>query len=142
MLKLVFLTDAFYQQYKDCCEIEQKNTRPYIRIEIDLNGVTWAIPMRSNINHPHVIWTDKQNHCGIDFSKAVVVEKPQKYISNTKPHIRENEFKVLKQLNEHRIKQRLEKYIRDYQKAKENPELPRNERLIECSTLQYFEDYL
>ena len=98
--------------------------------------------MRSNINHPHVIWTDKPNHCGIDFSKAVVVEKPNQYISSAKPHIRENEFKVLKQISEHRIKQRLEKYIRDYQKAKENPDIPRNERLLECSTLQYFEDYL
>ncbi|MBQ4549768.1 MAG: hypothetical protein IJA49_01555 [Oscillospiraceae bacterium] len=142
MLKVVFLTDAFYKRYSDCYEIEQKDTRPYIRIEVELNGVTWAIPMRSNINHPHVIWTDKPNHCGIDFSKAVVVEKPNQYISSAKPHIRENEFKVLKQISEHRIKQRLEKYIRDYQKAKENPDIPRNERLLECSTLQYFEDYL
>ena len=141
MLKLVFLTDAFYKRYKGCDEIEQKDTRPYIRVEVDLNGVTWAIPMRSNINHPHVIWTDKPNRCGIDFSKAVVVEEPKQYISGVKPHIRENEFKVLKQISEHRIKQRLEKYIRDYQKAKENPDIPRNERLLECSTLQYFEEY-
>lgn len=142
MLKTVFLTDAFYKRYKECEEIEQKATRPYIRIEIELDGVTWAIPMRSNINHPHVIWTDKPNHCGIDFSKAVVVEKPNQYISSTQPHIRKNEFETLKQLTEHRIRERLKKYIRDYQKAKENPHIPRNEKLLECSTLQYFEEYL
>ena len=142
LLKLVFLTDIFYKKHIHCTEIEQKDTRPYIRIEVEFNGVTWAIPLRSNINHPHVIWTDKQNHCGIDFSKAVVVEKPKQYISSEKPHIRENEFKVLKQISEHRIKQRLEKYIQDYKKAKRNPEIPRNEKLLECSTLQYFEEFI
>ena len=98
MLKLVFLTDQFYNAYKNCPEIEQKETRPFIRIEIFLDGVLWAIPLRSNIAHQHVIWTDRENGCGADLTKAVVIEDPEKYISDIKPYVRPNEFKVLKKL--------------------------------------------
>ncbi len=53
-----------------------------------INGVQYAIPLRSNINHPHVFWTDKNNHCGIDFSKAVIITD-EKYIDTTvTPYIR------------------------------------------------------
>ena len=31
-MKLVFLSAEFYKDYADCSEIEQKPTRPYIRI--------------------------------------------------------------------------------------------------------------
>ena len=142
MLKTVFLTKKFYADHSKCNEIEQKESRPYIRIQVVVNGVTWAIPLRSHINHPHVIWTDKANGCGIDFSKAVVVTKPKKYISSTQPHIRPDEFKVLKQIDEYRVVQRLQKYISEYKKAKQKPNIPRNKQLLECSTLQYFEKYI
>ena len=142
MLKTIFLTKKFYSDYSQCDEIEQKETRPYIRIQIVLNGVTWAIPLRSHIDHPHVIWTDKANGCGIDFSKAVVVAKPRQYISNTQPHIRPEEFKVLKQLDEYRVSQKLQQYIKEYKKAKQKPDVPRNKRLLKYSTLQYFEKYI
>lgn len=142
MLKFIFLTSNFYADYSECEEIEQKETRPYIRIQIVVNGVTWAVPLRSHIDHPHVIWTDKANGCGIDFSKAVVVTKPGKYISGTQPYIRPQEFKVLKQIDEHRIAERLKKYISDYKKAKKKPNIPRNKNLLKCSTLQYFEKYI
>ena len=38
-----------------------------------INNVLFAIPLRSHINHPFVLWTDKENHCGLDFSKAVKI---------------------------------------------------------------------
>ena len=142
MLKLVFLTKKFYTDYATCTEIEQKETRPYIRIQIVVNGVLWAIPLRSHINHPHVIWTDKENACGIDFSKAVVVAKPGKYISAIEPHIRPHEFRVLKQIDEYRVSQKMQQYIKEYKKAKIKPDIPRNQKLLQCSTLQYFERYI
>lgn len=142
MLKVIFLTKKFYADYERCKEIEQKETRPYIRIQIVLNGVTWAIPLRSHIDHPHVIWTDKENGCGIDFSKAVVVEKPREYISGVQPHIRPEEFKVLKQIDEYRVSQRMQRYIKEYKKAKSKPDIPRNRALLKYSTLQYFEKYI
>ena len=142
MLKTVFLTKAFYTAYANCREIEQKETRPYIRIQVMVNGVLWGIPLRSHISHDHVLWTDKENGCGIDFTKAVVITKPTKYISGTQPHIRPDEFKVLNRIDEHRVVQKLQQYIKAYKKAKEHPEVPRNKQLLQYSTLQYFEKYI
>ena len=81
MLKLVFLTKRFYTDYATCTEIEQKETKRYVRIQIVVNGVLWEIPLRSHINHPYVIGTDKKNRCGIDFTEAVVIAEPGRYIS-------------------------------------------------------------
>jgi len=142
LVKLVFLTEKFYKRYEKCTEIEQKDYRPYIRIQVMINGVVWAVPLRSNISHDFVLWTDKDNNCGIDVTKAVVVENPTQYISSVRPYIRPNEFKELKQISEHRIVQKLQQYIKAYKKAKENPGIPRNKELLKYSTLQYFEKYI
>ena len=142
MLKTVFLTKEFYNAHKHHSEIEQKETRPYIRIQIVIDGVLWGIPLRSHIKHEHVIWTDKDNGCGIDFSKAVVIEEPEKYISDLRPHIRPDEFNVLKKIDEHRVIQKMQQYIKAYKKAKDKPKIPRNRDLLRFSTLHYFEDYI
>lgn len=139
-MKYIFLTNDFYRAYRHCPEIEQKQQRPYIQVQIVIDGVIFAIPLRSNINHPHVHWTDKPNRCGVDFSKAVVVED-KKYIDPRSPHIRPNEFKAL-QGKEYIITKKFQKYIENYKKAKSRPEIPRNAMLCEYSTLKYFEQYL
>lgn len=142
MLNAVFLTEKFYAAYCHCPEIEQKNTRPYIRVQVLINGVLWAIPLRSHIKHNYVLWTDKCNGCGMDFTKAVVIEKPQEYISPTKPYIRPEEFKVIKQINNHTVVQKMTNYIKTYKKAKTKLDCERNRMLVQCSTLQYFEKYI
>lgn len=134
----VFLTQDFYDDYKSCPEIEQKLNRPHLRILITVNNITFAVPFRSNIAHPHAFLTDKANKCGLDFSKAVVLHDPEKYIDKVRsPRIRQNEFNALKG-KEHFILQRFTKYIHDYIKATEKPQVPRNAKLLEYSTLQYF----
>lgn len=142
MLKTIFLTQDFYKAYAHCPEIEQKEKRPYVRIQIKVNGILWGIPLRSHISHNNVVWTDKNNQCGIDLSKAVVIEKPDMYISDAKPHIRPEEFKVIKQMDEYWIEKKFQQYIKSYKKAQECPTNPRNKQLITCSTLQYFERYI
>ena len=144
MLKAIFLTDAFYKAYPNSkySEIEQKADRPYVRVQIEVNGVLWGIPLRSHISHKYVIWTDEENGCGLDLTKAVVITKPAKYISNVTPHIRNNEFKVLKQLSEYNVIQKFRKYIRDYKKAKKALRVKRNRDMVSYSTLQYFEKYI
>lgn len=142
MLKTVFLTRKFFSDYKGCDEIRTKEKRPYICINIVVDGVLWAIPMRSHINHEHVIWTDKVKGCGIDFSKAVAVSNPEEYISDEKPYIRPNEFAVLKRINKRTVVQKMQQYVRAYKDAKAHPEISRNRLLLEFSTLQYFEEYL
>ena len=142
VLAFSFLTHSFYEDYKDCPEIERKETRPYIRITIEVDGVLFGIPMRSNINHPHVLWTNKKKHCGVDFSKAVVITDPEKYI-NTKesPYIRPDEFKELKG-KDRVVQDKMRGYIEKYKEAKKRMDIPRNRTLVSCSTLQYFEDYI
>lgn len=142
MLEFSFLTDDFYNDYTSCTEIEKKKTRPYIRIAIEVDGVLFGIPMRSNINHPNVLWTDKANRCGVDFSKAVVITDPNRYIdTTTKPYIRPNEFKALKG-KEYIIQEKMRGYIAKYKAAKQDLSIPRNRHLVQYSTLQYFEDYI
>lgn len=142
MLDIVFLTNDFFVDYQNCAEIRTKEKRPYVCVRVVVDGVLWAIPMRSHISHEYAIWTDKEQGCGIDFSKSVAICNAKKYISNEKPHIRSNEFTVLKRINKHTIIQKFTQYIKIYKDAKAHPEKSRNKQLVEFSTLQYFEEYI
>lgn len=119
MNKYIFLSQNFYTSYPntDYPEIECKIDRPYIQIIVEINGTIFAVPLRSNINHPFVLWTDRANKCGVDFSKTVVVNNPNFIDTQRKPHIRQNEFDALRG-KEYKIRQRLLKYIEDYKQAK------------------------
>lgn len=142
MLKFAFLSEKFYEDHILCTEIERKKNRPYIIITVVINGVLFGVPLRSNINHPHVLWTDKPNRCGVDFSKAVVIADADNYIDSARsPYIRPNEFQALKG-KDFIIEQKLKKYIADYRKAKLLPDVERNRRLLQYSTLKYFEEYI
>lgn len=143
MVKLVFLTEAFFNDHASYGEIEKKKDRPHAQILLKVNGHHFCIPFRSNISHPNAIWTDKANKCGIDLSKAVVITDPAKYIdSKTQPYLRPHEYNSFKRISEYEIAQKLETYIEKYKKAKAHMEIPRNKILVECSTLQYFEEFI
>ena len=138
--RFIFLSEDFYKAYPSEMypEMEQKHNRPYIQVYVEINGIQYAIPLRSDIHHPHVLWTDKKNHCGVDFSKAVVITD-EKYIDwLTEPHISENEFDALRG-KDYKIKIKMEKYIEEYKKAKQDMTKTINQRLVKYSTLQYFE---
>ena len=138
MVKYVFLTQDFYNDYITCTEIEQKNNRPYIMIITTIGNIDFAIPLRSNINHGHVVWTDQGNKCGLDLTKSIVITDKNRYIDNaTKPHIRPNEFKELKG-KEYVITQKLTQYINLYKKSLTKKHLHNNALLCQYSTLQYF----
>ena len=138
--RFVFLSQEFYNTYpmSQYPEMEQKQNRPYIQVYVEIDGVQYAIPLRSDIHHPHVLWTDKKKHCGVDFSKAVVI-KDESYIDlSIEPHLRQNEFDTLRG-KDFKIKSKMEKYIADYKKAKKDLSKPINQMLVKYSTLQYFE---
>ena len=138
--RFIFLSSDFYNDYPSIKypEMEQKTNRPYIQVYVEIDGVQYAIPLRSDINHPHVLWTDKENHCGIDFSKAVVISE-ERYIDATKnPHLRQNEFDALRG-KDYKIKTKMQKYIEKYKKARQDLSKPINQKLVRYSTLQYFE---
>ena len=137
LLKFVFLTQEFYDDYANCYEIEKKINRPYTMFLIKIDNINYAIPFRSNITHPHVFWTDKANGCGLDFSKTVVVNKRSYLDTSRKPYIRPNEFKKLEG-KKFFIKQKLLKYMTDYKKALADRDEPYNNILCSLSALQYF----
>ena len=94
-MKYVFLTKQFYKDYSHCSEIEQKQYRPYVMLLIDVEGLLFALPMRSHIKHKYAYFTNKQNGCGIDYSKAVVITDEKLYIDTKRPTIRNDEYKIL-----------------------------------------------
>ena len=142
MLNFVYLTKQFYTDYGHLEHIMKKPGRPFVRILLEVNGVTYCIPLRSNIHHPHVFWTDKPNRCGIDFGNTVVITDVEKYIDQVnRPQIRQNEFDALRG-KDHLVRQRLVRYLADYKKAKANMHIPRCRTLVEKSSLQYFEEFL
>lgn len=143
MLDFVFLTDAFYSDYSSYPEIEKKRDRPHAQVTIQAGGHLFCIPFRSHISHEYAFLTDKKNGCGLDFSKAVIITDPDRYIDRTrKPHLRPDEFGMLKDVREYEISRRLLLYVAQYKKAKLAPDKKRNALLLRYSTLQYFEEYI
>ena len=76
-----YLTPEFYEKYKNCKEILQKQKRPYAVHLIRYNNLTFAIPVRSNINHNFSYKTIGSK--GLDFTKTVIITD-EKYLSDNK----------------------------------------------------------
>ncbi len=135
-MKYIFLSQEFYNDYANCSEIEQKQNRPYIMLIVKIDNLTFALPLRSNIKHKYAYFSDKENHCGIDFSKAVVISKQEYIDTNKKPHIRENEFKALEN-KDYLIALKFKNYLEDYKNAYKVNAKRLNQKFAYC-TLQYF----
>lgn len=118
-----------------------KNDRPYTLTIVTLNNLTFAIPLRSDISHQqNVLWTNKAAKCGLDFTKAILILDPE-YIDPQMVFIRQNEHKNLLG-KERRVKEKMEKCIADYKKAKADLSKEHNREYCAYSSLQYFEQYL
>ena len=115
-----------------------KEYRPYIQVLTTVNGLTFAVPLRSNISHDKdVLWTDKAAKCGLDFTKAIPILKSA-YVDNKRIVIRPKEFQKL--VGKDRIiQQKMEKCIKNYKKAKSQSDILHNAKYCDFSTLKYFE---
>lgn len=131
----------YYSKYprSEYPQLESKEDRPYIHIQIEHNGLIFAIPLRSNIQHPHAFFTDKKNRCGADYSKAVPITDED--ISLEKPYIRPNEHQKLIG-KEYKIKNGLKKYIQSYKDALLDIKYEHREQILAYSSLQYFHEEL
>lgn len=137
-MKYIYLNEKFYNDFpKDIYpELEIKKERPYIQIVIEINNIMFALPLRSNISHQYVYYSDKENKCGIDYSKAVVINEG--YIDKEKiPQIRQKEFNKLKG-KDRIIYNQFIKYIKKYKIAKNKIDR-HSVQLVKFSSLQYFE---
>jgi protein AbiQ len=113
---------------------------------LELDGLTYAIPLRSHISHPYcyISYSSTDYNCGLDYSKAVIITDTIKQIDPNPVTIRQHEYNVLKQ-QEHLIKKRFSSYVKSYKKEilrrQENPKLPVSS-LCRYSTLKYFHNEL
>ena len=117
--------------------MEQKQNRPYIVFLVEIEDHTWAVPFRSHIRHGYAFFTDAENKCGIDYSKAVVVGKPEYIDQQARPYLRPNEFEALRG-NEFVVQMGFENYIKLYKRAVKSGH-PRYRSLIKYSTLQNYD---
>lgn len=138
-MKFNFLTKEFFDKYKECLELEKKENRPYACTTlINCLGMTFAVPLRSNIQHEYALFTNKEKTKELDLSKAVVINDYEKFVDTiTKVYISDDEYKVLLG-KENFLSKKLETYIKKYKKALKNPDIPKNSILLKYSTLQYF----
>lgn len=137
-MKLVYLSDKFYNKYKGCKEILEKKSRPYACVTIVIGQHLVAIPIRHHVGHDHSLRTVGDS--GLDYTKAVIVSEPG-FIASGKPQIETAEFQIIK-TQEDRIVREMHRYIKLYMKAKEHANNPHYAKILQYSTLQYFEEYL
>jgi len=127
-MKLLKLDPSFYAENTHLVEAldnfdgkwEEGKVRGYAVVIINLNDLTFAIPLRTNIKHKASYITVKSKFKGIrgkglDFSKAVLISKDE-HISNNLFKISPNEHKTL-QNKDHFITDRFGKYVASYVKA-------------------------
>ena len=136
------LSTAFYIQFGQYEEILTKEDRPYYVLLLDLDGLIYAIPLRSHITHPYCFIADNsasQNN-GLDYSKAVVITDIVRYIDPAPVTIRQHEYNVLKQ-REYLIRKQFSSYVAAYKKEvrrrMKNPALPVS-ALCRYASLKYF----
>lgn len=142
---LYLLTEDFYKENNNLIEIMAGDkSRPYFMYHITIGSLEFAIPLRSDIRHKHYFYTgknEKQEICGIDYTKAVLLSDKKKYVKNVHVWIREEEYKEIRG-NEFLIKKNFEKYIRVFKKAYKIVSLERGsdyeKNLCRFSTLQNY----
>ena len=137
------LSEKFYEDYphEQYSELMLKENRPYTQVITEVNGLKFAVPLRSDISHrQNVLWTDKNAKHGLDFTKAILILNDG-YISDEKVFIRQKEHKHLLG-KERRVKEKMEKCILDYKEAKSDLSLEHNVEYCSFSSLQYFEKYI
>lgn len=137
-MKLILLSQQFYSDHADHKEIMHKPERPYACLAVRINGYWFAIPFRHNINHKYCYHT--LGNAGLDYSKAVVLERKE-YISSKTARIEQKEFNLLKG-KDSIIQTGMVNYIKVYKKALANKSNPHYANILANSTLQYFEKYI
>lgn len=133
-MKLILLSAAFYAEYSGCPEILQKQTRPYVCLEIEIDGITFAIPFRHSITHKWAFFT--QNNCGLDYTKAIVLSE-QRFIGSQNARVDQAEFNRIKG-KEHIIASGMRRFLNTYRKALRYPENPHYKNILTNTALQYF----
>jgi len=136
------LSADFYSQYGHLEEILNKDKRPYYVLLLQLDGLTYAIPLRSRITHSFCFIAD--NFSGLDFSKAVVIADTARYIDPLYVKISQHEYNFYKQ-HEALISKRFSSFVASYKKevrrCQKNPSIPVSP-LCRYASLKHFHNEL
>ncbi|MCC0088609.1 type III toxin-antitoxin system TenpIN family toxin [Aeromonas veronii] len=118
MIAIRTLTPDFHTSNPDLTEGLADKGRGYGIVAITINGLTFGVPLRTNLNHPHGVVLDtivkggKKCKRGLDFTKALLIADPTNHIGGT--------FQVspaqLAKLRSHHhyICEKFEKYVERY----------------------------
>lgn len=134
-MRLILLSERFYNEYGNCREILKKENRPYASFAVEIEGHVFAIPLRHHIHHKYAFFTIGE--CGLDFTKSVIIDNKD-YVANDTPWIDSNEWRIL-QRNEDKIIYSFRKYIRQFKRAQKHPDNPRSKAITRYSSLNYFD---
>ena len=146
LIELRKLSNEFYKAYphNKFPEMESKLGRPYVVLLIEINGVKFAIPLRTNIRHAFCYkfkTSDRktESSTGIDFSKAVVISN-ESYLGE-ETDINDKEYLELQE-KAFFIINKFKKYITDYIQFRKNGGNEYIAKRYLFSTLKYFDEIL
>lgn len=146
LVELRKLSNEFYKAYphNKFPEIESKLGRPYAVLLVKINGVKFAIPLRTNIRHAFCYkfkTSDRktESSTGIDFSKAVVISN-ESYLGE-ETDINDKEYLELQE-KAFFIINKFKKYVNDYIQFRKNGGNEYIAKRYLFSTLKYFDEIL
>lgn len=144
--KLNYLSADFYEKYNNTeyPEIENKESRPYMVILIQIDNNTFAVPFRTNVKHNNCYKFKRSTRptdsiTGLDYTKAVVVNDSA-YIGSS-ARINDKEYNEL-DANFHIIIKQFKEYVKGYIKFASGRKAPYNMQKYKYTTLQYFHNEL
>lgn len=147
-MKIKKLSHDFYNDHKDLLEAldlvkgewKESKERGHGIVQIVFKGLVFAIPLRSVLKHDagcHTVGTK-----GLDFSKALLITDPDKYITEQEFKIDGSELHILR-TKEHSLKKNFGKYVSRYIKAKKkNDKNVLRSMKYRYTTLQNYDDIL
>jgi hypothetical protein len=146
LVELRKLTKEFYKDYPHdkYPEMESKLGRPYVVLLLEINGIKFAIPLRTNIRHNYCYkfkTSDRQTNSttGIDYSKAIVISN-NRYLGEV-TDINDKEYLELQE-KAFFIINKFKKYVSDYIEFKKNGGNEYVAKRYKYSTLNYFDSTL
>lgn len=133
-MRIIQLSKQFYERYENCPEILRKPSRPYFCLELHVENTVYAIPLRHHIMHQYSFMTVGTS--GLDYTKAVIIND-ETMISSKHVRIDTAEWRMLIS-KEDVILSGFTKYLRLFRKALKKKGIPKYERIVKYSALQYF----
>ncbi|MGB6294096.1 MAG: hypothetical protein WBF78_14485 [Vibrio anguillarum] len=157
-MKFNKLSNDFVEKTRDLQEVLEDKGRGYSVAEITYNDLTFAVPLRSNLEvdskgkpkkiggAPTSFVADIQIgengekfHRGLDFQKALLISDKESDFGNEYP-LSDNEQKTTINDNEYEILKQFKRYVNSYVRAHQK-DLPYKQQFYR-STLQNYHDEL